>query len=108
MMLASELPADMKPAVGDRCFCLRGNSPQLVTITALIEGGNYLYVRHGPRVGDEFVVLPAELSYASYSDCEQWIAARQGSAKPADQPPTPETVQRAYTPPPAAQLSLFG
>ena len=106
-MLASELPADMRPAVGDRCFCLRGKSPQPVTIVRLLDGGAYLYVSAGRNPHDEFVVSPGELSYASYVDCEEWIAARQASAKPADQPPTPETVQRAYTPPPAAQLSLF-
>lgn len=113
-MLASELPADMRPAVGDRCWCLRGKSPQLVTIAALIEGGNYLYVKHGPYEHDEFIVAPAELSYATHSECQAWIAARRvgqvsnlSDVGRVSNPPTPETVQRAYTPPPAAQLSLF-
>ena len=106
MTLASELPADMRPAVGDRCLCLRGKSPQLVTIVRLLEGGAYLYVSAGRNPHDEFVVSPGELSYASYVDCAEWIPARQASEKPAE-PPPPEAVQRAYTPPPAAQLSLF-
>lgn len=114
MMLASELPADMRPAVGDRCWCLRGKSPQLVTIVRLLDGGAYLYISAGRNPHDEFVVSPGELSYASYEDCEEWIAARSvgqvsnlSEVGRVSNPPTPETVQRAYTPPPAVQLSLF-
>lgn len=107
MMLASELPADMRPAVGDRCFCLCGKSPQLVTIVRLLEGGTYLYVSAGRNPHDEFVVTPGELSYASFVDCEAWIAARAASVGHPPPVVSPETVKAAYQPRVESQLSLF-